>query len=223
MDQDAFIFKEENPSHYKKNIVSSINYSQEDTIINILSLHAPNGIDCDLTYSKGNFYKKSIRQPKYKLDLNPQGNETIPADSRNVPFKNASIATVMFDPPFVAAIPKKEATGIITTRFGYFRNIPLLWKFYGETIKECYRILKNNGVLIFKCQDSVDSSKNYFTHDHIMNFAASIGFYPKDLFILLAKHRLVGSSWKKQQHARKFHCYFWIFIKTKSPINYDLL
>jgi hypothetical protein len=42
-----------------KNLISSISYDQGEIINNILRLHVPSyKIDCDPTYSKGNFYKK---------------------------------------------------------------------------------------------------------------------------------------------------------------------
>ena len=53
------------------------------------------------------------------------------------------------------------------------------------------------------------------SHVFIMNEAVKLGFYPKDLFILLAKNRLVA-DWqvKNQKNARKFHSYFWVFEKA---------
>lgn len=49
--------------------------------------------------------------------------------------------------------------------------------------------------------------------------AIKYGFYPKDMFILLAKSRL--NDGRKQQHARKYHSYFWVFKKSKNKVNYD--
>ena len=53
------------------------------------------------------------------------------------------------------------------------------------------------------------------------NEAINIGFYPKDLFILLAKNRLVA-DWqvKNQKNARKYHSYFWVFEKSSKRIEY---
>lgn len=87
-------------------------------------------------------------------------------------------------------------------------------------MKEAYRVLKPNGILIFKCQDKVSSGKQYMSHVFIMNEAVKIGFYPKDLFILIAKNRLIA-NWqiKSQKHARKFHSYFWVFEKNDKKIN----
>ena len=82
-------------------------------------------------------------------------------------------------------------------------------------------MLDNKGILIFKCQDKVSSGKQYMSHCFIYNEAIKIGFYPKDLFILLAKNRLVA-DWqlKNQKNARKFHSYFWVFEKNNKKINY---
>jgi len=54
--------------------------------------------------------------------------------------------------------------------------------------------------------------------------ATEMGFYPKDLFILLAKHRInsFGSKWSKQEHARKHHSYFWIFQKVRPKVDYKI-
>jgi hypothetical protein len=47
-------------------------------------------------------------------------------------------------------------------------------------------------------------------------------FYPKDMFVLLAKMRInsFGGRWTRQIHARKYHSYFWVFQKTKPKVNY---
>ena len=65
------------------------------------------------------------------------------------------------------------------------------------------------------------SGKQYFSHVFVMDTAVEAGFYPKDLFILLAKNRLVA-DWqrKNQEHARKFHSYFWVFQKSDRRVEY---
>jgi hypothetical protein len=68
-------------------------------------------------------------------------------------------------------------------------------------------------VLIVKTQDTVSSGKQWFSHLYIMNEAERIGFYNKDLFILLAKNRIIGHNHKNQKHARKFHSYFIVLKK----------
>jgi len=185
-----------------------------------MALYCPDGFDLDPTYSTGNFYK-AIKEPMLKMDLSPQAPGTTQADATAIPLKSDSLNSIMFDPPFVAAIPKGVATGIITTRFSYFRTIQHdLWPFYEKAITEFYRVLKQNGILVFKCQDTVDSSKQYMTHVHVMNLAVKAGFYPKDLFILTADNRILNQA--TQIHARKYHSYFWVFTKQKTAVDYSI-
>lgn len=210
------------------NLISSISYSQEEIIKNILHLHTSNGIiDLDPTYSKGNFYNSTgIDKPKYKFDINPQTEDTIKADSRELPLDNLSINCIMFDPPFLATTgpslkDMKSDSNKINKRFGVYSSEKELHQFYIDSMKEFYRILDDKGILIFKCQDKISSGKQYMSHVFIMNEAVKLGFYPKDLFILLAKNRLVA-DWqlKNQKNARKFHSYFWVFQKINKKIDY---
>lgn len=184
-------------------------------------------IDCDPTYSIGNFYKNTgIDEPKYKYDIMPQVEGVEYADSRNLPLEDSAIDCLMFDPPFLATTGKSildnEANNnIINKRFGVYPSEQELHQFYVDSLKESYRVLSDGGILIFKCQDKVSSGKQYMSHVFIMNEAVRQGFYPKDLFILLAKNRLTA-DWqvKNQKNARKYHSYFWVFEKSKKRINY---
>lgn len=96
-----------------------------------------------------------------------------------------------------------------------------LHSFYINALTEFSRLLKPGGILIFKYQDKVSSGIQYFSHNFIMNEANKIGFYTKDLFILLAKQRIVA-KWQlaNQKNARKFHSYFLVFEKSNKKVNY---
>lgn len=198
-----------------QNVISTINYNQHEIIKNIISLHCPSGIELDPTYSKGLFYNNEINQPKYKFDLIPQTKDTILANANKLPLANESISCIMFDPPFVVGHTKTKPTGIIGKRFYGFKYIDDLWKWYDECLVEFHRILKIKGTLIIKTQDTVSSGKQWFSHVFIMNQAEKHGYYVKDLFILLAKNRIIGHNHKNQKHARKFHSYFIVLEKLK--------
>ncbi len=196
-------------------MIKSISYSQDEILEWITSIYGD--IEIDLTYSKGNFYK-NIKEPKFKFDLNPLKDE-IKANSEYIPLKDNSISTIMYDPPFLATTGKSlkidNDSNKINKRFGVAISEKDLLDMYFKTLEECYRILKPNGYLYFKCQDKVSSGKQYWSHISIYNKAVELGFYGKDLFILLAKNRLVANWQLKQQHARKFHSYFWVLKKGK--------
>lgn len=208
-------------------MIKSVYYNQADIIKSILELHVKEKqIDCDPTYSKGNFYKNTgIKEPLYKFDINPINFDIPYGDSRKLPLNSESINCEIFDPPFLATTGKSlnlnDNNNIINKRFGVYPTEKELHKFYVDSMKEAYRVLKPNGILIFKCQDKVSSGKQYMSHIFIVNEAVKIGFYPKDLFILLAKNRLVA-DWqqKNQRHARKFHSYFIVFEKINKKICY---
>ncbi len=193
-------------------MIKTINDNQTSLIKDILNLHCPNGIDLDPTYSKGIFYK-NIPQPKLKSDLFPRHADVVRSDASSLWLENNSISSIMFDPPFIAGHTKDKPTGIIGERFHGFRYVPDLWDWYDRCLVEFHRVLKKDGVLIFKCQDTVSSGKQWFSHVHIINKAEEIGFYSKDLFILTAKSRIVGHNHQIQKHARKFHSYFLVFEK----------
>jgi SAM-dependent methyltransferase len=115
-----------------------------------------------------------------------------------------------------------EGTGNrINRRFGVYPDELSLHRFYADAIREAYRVLKQDGILIFKCQDKVSGGKQYLSHVFVINTAVETGFYPRDLFVLLAKNRLVA-DWqlRNQKTARKFHCYFVVFQKRDTKIKY---
>lgn len=208
-------------------MIKSISYDQSEIIKNILQLYVQKReIDCDATYSKGNFYKKTgIKPPVYKFDIMPASDAVECADSRDLPLDDSSIDCIMFDPPFLAttgkSLSEENSSNKINKRFGVYRNEKELHRFYADSIREAYRVLRKDGILIFKCQDKVSSGKQYMSHVFVANQAVEAGFYPKDLFILLSKNRLVA-DWQKrnQKHARKYHCYFWVFQKCSQKIEY---
>jgi tRNA G10 N-methylase Trm11 len=199
-------------------MITSIAHNDTEAIENILKLHSKNKkIDLDPTYSKGNFYKK-IQKPKFCFDIEPQIPGVMKADVRKLPLDDNSVETIIFDPPFLAttgpSLLKQNTSNRINRRFGVYPNEVKLFEMYVDALKELYRVCKPGGILIFKCQDKVSSGKQYFSHCFIYNKAIEFGWLPIDLFILLAKHRIVADWQKKnQKHARKFHCFYFVFQK----------
>lgn len=207
-------------------LVKSVSFDQGEILRNILKLHVPEGkIDCDPTFSTGAFYNGTgIEKPELRFDISPQAAGVEKADARSLPLPDNSLSCMILDPPFLATKGKslREGDGNrINRRFGVYPDEKSLHQCYAEMLREAHRVLKPDGILIFKCQDKVSSGKQYMTHVFVMDTAVEAGFYPKDLFVLVAKNRLVA-DWqtRNQKHARKFHCYFWVFQKTDRRIEY---
>jgi hypothetical protein len=207
-------------------MVKSVCESNFEAINNIMKLYDIEQFDLDCTYSKGNFWK-GLKGPKNKSDIYPVNDTVVEASSENLPFEDGSMNSIMYDPPFVIAgatyKDNKEGSSIIAKRFEGYTTYDDLTRNYYNSLKELYRVSANKGIVVFKCQDTVSSGKNHFTHSMVMNMAMEIGFYPKDLFILTTKMRInsFGTKWTRQQHARKYHSYFWVFEKIKPRVKYN--
>lgn len=205
--------------------VKSVYNSNYEVIKNIMSLYMIDRFDLDCTYSRGLFWK-DLPEPRIKTDLAPVTEDTIQADSEHLPFEDNSMESIMYDPPFVISgkmyKENKEGSSVIAKRFEGYTTYEKLTTNYYNTLQELYRICKKNGLVVMKTQDTTSGGKNHFTHVMIMNMAMKIGFYPRDLFILVAKMRInsFGGKWNKQEHARKYHSYFIVLEKTKPRVKY---
>ena len=203
-------------------VIKTVSGNQIQILKDIQELYVPDGFKLDPTYSKGVFYKTGeIIKPPMRYDIAPvDGTGAIQSNANNLPVEDGSISSIMFDPPFLAGYTKSKPTGLMGERFHGFRYVNEMWEWYDECLTEFNRILEPKGILVFKCQDTVSSGKNWFSHVKIMNSAVDAGFYPRDMFVLTAKSRLIGHNHKKQKHARKFHSYFWVFEKRESRVKY---
>ena len=206
-------------------LIRSISYDQKDILHNIIKLHNNgNGFDCDITYSSGQFYAENkngiiIPQPKIKMDVCPLFDDVIKIEPlKPLPLEDNSIDSMVIDLPFVVAprnLVSKEGSNVMINRFSSFYPIDEMFENYYFWIKEAYRVLKKDGILVFKCQATITSARQVMTPELSWMFATSCGFYTLDQFFLIAKNRLHSGKIKKQQHARKFTSTIYVFKKTE--------
>lgn len=193
--------------HYK-----SVFENEGDLLEAIVAIHNGGNLpDCDPMYFKGNFYKDWCDVPKYIFDINPQEKWIEKADARHLPLEGNSLQSIILDPPFMFGGHGKQDKFYSSKTHGILTwdNLQNLYK---DILKEARRLLKKNGLLIFKCQDYTDS-KTTMTHCLVYNWAIEQGFYAKDLAILVKPNKVTNPN-LKQRHLRKIHTYFWIFIKN---------
>ena len=155
-------------------------------------------------------------------------------DCRDLPYENESIDCVVLDPPYMEGFYRKEnhqkaGSGTHATFAEAYSNgnetnddishvgtkkwHAAVTDMYFKASLEAYRVLKKKGILIIKCQDEVSAGKQWLTHVEIINELENIGYYSKDLFVVVRKNRPSVSRLKKQVHARKNHSYFLVFVK----------
>jgi len=194
-------------------VISSVCNSDEEVLRNVSHLFLNDKpFDLDPTYSKGNFYS-NFPEPIYKFDLHPQSEEVVQANVLHLPLPNISIHSIVFDPPFCFGSHGKTKNNIMAKRFTMFDSFDELKQMYIGALQEFHRVLDKNGIVVFKCQDYTDS-KTTLTHCLVHNWAIDCGFYVKDLFILIAKHRIFNGT-LVQRHSRKFHSYYLVLEKRK--------
>ena len=201
-----------------KELIKSISYSQDEILKNIIKLYNDGEpFQVDPCYSRGGFYK-TIEKPQFCFDIEPQFDFVKKCDCQHLPFGDDTVESIIFDPPFLAtkgsSLKENKNNNHINKRFGVYPTEQELFKMYRNSLSEFHRILIDGGLLVIKCQDKVSSSRQYLSHVAITNFCNELGFYCEDIFILLAKNRLVA-DWqiKNQKRSRKFHCYFMVFRK----------
>lgn len=131
----------------------------------------------------------------------------------------ASLGNAVFDPPFLTYVKAgrahKSGNVALTSRFGGYYTYGELEAHYRGTLKECRRVLKPLGRLVFKCQDVIHNHRMHCTHVNVINWASQEGFRLLDLFVLPAKFRMPGPQKGQQRHARVFHSYFLVLERDR--------
>lgn len=211
------------------NLVFSAYTAQNcDVFPQILKLYVPVGATiADITYGKGVFWKK-IDANQYTLlatDLKTG------VDCRDLPYEDASIDCVVLDPPYMEGLFRQKtdhlagsgshsgfrsaySNGQATSEANAPKYHAAVTDLYYKAGHEAVRVLKDNGILIVKCQDEVSANRQHLTHVEIINYyEQQLNLYTKDLFVVVRQNKPGVSRLITQVHARKNHSYFLVFVK----------
>lgn len=196
-----------------------------DVFPQILELHVPHGaVIADVTWGKGVFWQK-VNRSKYTVHATDLQTGV---DCRDLPYADASLDCVVLDPPYMEGLFRKHVDHLAGagTHRAFRRHYShgeatdggpkwhdAVLDLYFKAGREAHRVLRDKGVLIVKCQDEVSANRQRLTHVEIINEYESLGYYAKDLFIVVRTNRPGVSRLKKQVHARKNHSYFIVFVK----------
>lgn len=208
-------------------VLSAYIGNNADVFPHVLKLHVAAGSKiADVTYGKGVFWKK-VDTNEYQFFPSDIANGT---DCRSLPYGDGSFDVVVFDPPYMEGFYRngnavKAGDGTHNTFREHYSNgdetpkphggkwHAAVLDIYNEGGKEAQRILKDGGIFIVKCQDEVSANKQNLTHVEIINSFAEIGFFCKDLFVVVRPNKPGMSRVITQVHARKNHSYFLVFFK----------
>jgi hypothetical protein len=193
----------------------------------ILRLFVPEGATvADVTYGKGVFWR-GVPEGRYKVlatDLQTG------VDCRELPYDDGSLDALVLDPPYMEGLFRQSEGEMAGSgshaafRDNYSDSRPTpkaagapkwhdaVLDLYLRAGEEAWRTLRDYGVFIVKCQDEVSANTQRLTHVELIN-AWSQRFYCKDLFVVTRVNRPGVVRLVKQEHARKNHSYFLVFVK----------
>ncbi|MBL6454767.1 hypothetical protein JMJ55_05490 [Belnapia sp. T6] len=196
----------------------------------ILALHVPEGaVVADVTYGQGVFWQR-VPPGRYRLLASDLATGT---DCRALPHADGAIDALVLDPPYMEGLlrPKAGTRGGQGSHAGlrtYYaaggggeapgggRWHQAVLDLYLDAGREARRVLRDHGILIVKCQDEVSANRQELTHVQIVTGLAELGFYARDLFVLVRPNRPGVARLLRQVHARKNHSYFLVFQKVPS-------
>lgn len=226
-------------------VFSAYTADNSEVFPKILDLHVPKGSHiADVTFGKGVFWK-SVADGSYTVsgsDISLKKGLKVASfiklksgiDCRKLPYADTSLDCVVLDPPYMEGLYRSSkenlagdgthsafrvhySNGEITTDGPKWHDAVV--DVYMRAGREAFRCLRENGILIVKCQDEVSANKQRFTHIEIVTGYESLGLYAKDLFVIVRKNKAGVSRLIKQEHARKMHSYFLIFQKKKVKVS----
>ena len=224
-----------------KGVIKNINTDQHRILADIMHLYNNDeGFELDPTYSKGNFYGDfkwinengekeiyTIPQPKYKMDVYPLAEDVQKLEIMgDFPLEDESVKSVNIDLPFVISVGPSMGNGnknsnITSNRFSAFYPVSNLVETYYHFLKEAYRVLKEDGILVWKCQRTITGGKTLNSPEMSWLFAESLGFDCVDAFYLEGKTRLISGKVKHQEHSRSYVSVFYVFKKShRKKIDY---
>jgi SAM-dependent methyltransferase len=172
----------------------------------------------DATVNAGRFWEGG----KWKivgLDIDPKFNPDVVADNREMPFTDRSFDVIVYDPPHIPNQGKDKKKDF-NDRFGLVlkssaENGYNFTHLYPPFVKEAYRVLRSEGILLCKIADYVHGHRFQWAHVELLKAAEAVGFTACDCIVKIRKGPIVDPRWKKAHHARRHHCYWLVFRKSK--------
>lgn len=153
------------------------------------------------------------------MDINPEHEPTVVGDNTDMPFDDTSFDVVVYDPPHIPN-QGKDRSKDFNTRFGLTLKSPKEQGYsfsfmYPPFAAEAYRVLRPDGILLCKIADYIHGHRYQWAHLEFIDAARKVGFCPCDCIVKVRKGPIVDPRWKTAHHARRQHCYWLVFRKSK--------
>ena len=193
-------------------MLTSVYESRKDAplVAGLIALHAPKAeVIVDTTYGGGRFWTREV----IGIDRNPQRAHTLCADYTMLPFRDASVDVLAFDPPHIpdSGKPRQKAMGEqYTIVWGQHSIEQTMWGFVWEAV----RVLKKNGIVIAKLSDQVERGKKRWQCRQFANMCEEAGLTVCDRCIKV-RPRPMCQPWTTQRHVWNRHSEFIVVRKGK--------
>jgi hypothetical protein len=183
----------------------------------ILRLYVPPGSRVlDMTYGRGAFWKGVEREDYRVVTMDNALPAALLADFTSLPIKSSSLDAFVLDPPYAnGGGAHKTSSGIDKTyNLPTGNNVSRVRGLYVNAIVEGTRALRPGGVAIIKCQDQIESGKQWLVHVNVLNSLRLRSYIIEDIFVLVRPSTPMMRH-AYQLHARKNHSYFIVARKGK--------
>ena len=172
----------------------------------------------DATLNGGPFWRGSKR-PIIGIDIEPSHRPNLVADNTAMPFRDGCFEVVVYDPPHIPNQGKDHKKDF-NTRFGLVlrsskENHYTFTHTFPPFLREAYRVLKAEGILLAKITDYVHHHRYQWAHIELINAARNVGFTACDCIVKIRKGPIIDPRWKTAHHSRRQHCYWLVFRKSQ--------
>ena len=209
------------PSENGYDPLPSVWFGEDSELIDKMLRFYPRGTHKDIldaTVNRGRFWR-GLDWPVIGMDIDPSHEPTVVGDNTDMPFEDGRFDVVVYDPPH---IPNQgnDRSKDFNTRFGLTIRSPKEEGYnfsfmFPPFVAEAYRVLRDEGILLCKIADYVHGHRYQWAHMDFVQAAQRAGFCPCDCIVKVRQGPIVDPRWKVAHHARRQHCYWLIFRKSK--------
>jgi len=173
----------------------------------------------DATVNEGRFWNGNGHWHVIGMDVDATYRPNVVGDSTCLPFRDCVFDVVIYDPPHIPN-QGRDKTKDFNVRFGLRlrsgaeTNYNLSYMF-PPFASEAYRVLRRDGVLFCKITDYVHNHRMQWAHIDLIAAATAAGFAACDCVVKVRKGPIMDPKWKVAHHARRRHCYWLVFRKSR--------